>query len=93
MEFLLYTFIMNYLGGTYVSQVIAPDPESGMRFWIKKLNTKDIEGFSENDKQKLIQEDFVNEEPVLLTGLDNVWHFLILTEKGTGFVYFVKTLK
>ena len=63
----LYTFIMEYLGGTYISQV--------------------------KDKQKIIKNDFEDEEAVLIKGIKNTWHFSIRTKKGIGFVNFVMTKK
>ena len=87
----LYTFIMEYLGGTYISQVKADSNTNAMRTWIKNLLIQEIEGFTEKDLKKLIEYDFCDEEPVLLNELKNTWHFLITTKKGIGFINFVKT--
>ena len=38
-----------------------------------------------------INELFEDENPILLKGLTNIWHFLISTNKGVGYVNFVKT--
>ena len=74
-----YTFILDYLGGTYISQVV------------EKLEIVEIQGLSENDKQNIILSKFDDEKPILLKKLTNVWHFLISTNKGVGYVNFVKT--
>jgi hypothetical protein len=87
----VYTFIMDYLGGTYISQIEANDIKNAMHKWIKDLLVEEIEGFTENDRRRIIEDNFIDEEPTLLNGLSNTWHFLVLTKKGTGFVNFVKT--
>jgi hypothetical protein len=87
----VYTFIMEYLGGTYISQVNANDGSIAMRIWINNLLVPEIEGFTEKDKQRIIENDFVDEEAILIDGLKNTWHFLVKTKKGVGHVNFVKT--
>lgn len=87
----LYTFIMDYIGGTYISQIKAPNELEAMRLWIRNLEIKEIEGFSIKDKNKLIETDIDGESPTLIKGLENVWHFLINTKKGFGYINFVKT--
>ncbi len=89
----LYTFIMEYLGGTYISQVKAQDEYNAMRQWISNLNVHEIKGLTIRDKQKIIKNDFEDEEAVLIKGIKNTWHFSIRTKKGIGFVNFVMTKK
>jgi hypothetical protein len=84
---------MEYLEGTYISQVNANNIRKAMTLWIQNLETEEIKGFSNSDKQKLINDNFSDEAPVLIRGMKNVWHFLIITKKGTGFVNCVKTRK
>ncbi len=87
----LYTFILDYLGGTYISQVKSSNKFEAMKLWIQNLQIDEIENFSNNDKMNLIRDNFSDEDPIAISGLKNVWHFLITTSKGTGFVNFVKT--
>ena len=87
----IYTFILDYLGGTYVSQVVSSDEFSAMHLWIEQLETIEIQNFTENDKQNIILSKFEDENPILLKGLTNICHFLISTQKGVGYVNFVKT--
>jgi hypothetical protein len=82
---------MEYLEGTYISQVNANNIGKAMMPWIQNLKTEEIKGFSSSDKKKLINDNFSDEVPVLIRGMKNVWHFLIITKKGTGFVNCVKT--
>ena len=86
-----YTFILDYLGGTYISQVVANDEFNAMNVWIEKLEIVEIQELSENDKQNIILSKFDDEKPILLKKLTNVWYFLISTNKGVGYVNYVKT--
>jgi hypothetical protein len=64
-----------------------------MFVWIQQLEISKIEGFTSADKQKIIKSEFVDENPVLLEGLSNVWNFLVETKKGFGHVNYVATHK
>jgi hypothetical protein len=86
-----YTFIMDYLGGTYISQVKASSIREAMSKWLRGLKIEEIEKFTREDQESLIKHDFEDEEPVLITGIKNVWNFNIRTRKGFGVVHFVKT--
>jgi len=55
---------MEYLGGTYISQVKAQDEYNAMRQWISNLNVHEIKGLTIRDKQKIIKNDFEDEEAV-----------------------------
>ncbi|BAU53043.1 hypothetical protein [Mucilaginibacter gotjawali] len=89
----LFTFLMDYLGGTYISQVECENKEQAMKLWIQSLQIDQIEGFSERDKENIISVGFLEDDPTKLDGLCNVWHFIIETKEGDGFVNFVKTIK
>ena len=84
----LYTFIMDYLGGTYISQVDAENAEQAMEAWIKTLVVEEVEHFSETDRKKIIRVGFHEDEPGLLTGIKNVWHFTVETKKGFAHIMF-----
>ena len=87
----LYTFIMTYLEGIYISQVYAEGEIQAMRKWIRKLDVKSIEGFTEIDRQKIIADDFSDETPVLIKECSNVWCFGVRTNKELTLINFVKT--
>ena len=40
----LYTFIMNYRGGTYISQHLAENINQVIELWVDNLNYENIEG-------------------------------------------------
>lgn len=87
----LYTFIIEFLGGTYISQVMALDEKHAMRSWLQNLNVIDIQGLTLNDKTEALTDNFSDEDPILIDGLLNVWHFNLRTQKGIAFINFVKT--
>lgn len=87
----LYTFIMQYRGGTYIKQVSDRSKESAMRKWLRELDIKNVKEFSEADKQKLILDDFSDEAPIPITGCKNTWCFGLRTSKELALVNFVLT--
>ena len=87
----LFTFIMEYLGGTYISQVEAKDKEQARDTWIRNLEVKEIESFTIMDKEDIIKENFSDEDLVLIKGMKSVWFFMVETKKGNGHVNLIKT--
>jgi len=82
---------MDYLGGTYISQVEADDIVLPMNLWIQNLPVKEIKGFSEKDRIKKLNEGFFNEDAALIKGANNVWCFDLRTKKGFAIINFIKT--
>lgn len=68
----LYTFVMDWNGGTFISQSIGDNIEEATKRWLNQLNAKEIE-ISENSlslfKSSLL--DYFN--PVALEGNTSVW--------------------
>lgn len=88
----LYTFIMGFQGGTYLSQVYAVNEYAAIRTWIRQTHTSpQIVGFDEQDKEKLIIEDFEDNEPVLISGFVNTWCIAPLIKRTLAMVHFIKT--
>ena len=87
----LYTFIMEYLGGTYISQVKAKDKEKARAIWIRKLEVKEIKSFTIRDQKNIIKENFSDNDLVLIKGTKSVWCFTVITKKGYGHVNLIKT--
>ena len=89
----LYTFIMNYLEGTYIHQVNAENEYDAMRIWLETLSIEEIKGFTEIQRQKLIQENFEDEFPALFSGCRNVWCFglRVSAKKNLALINFVIT--
>jgi len=90
----LYTFIMDYKGGTYISQVEAVDEQEAMICWIENLDTTQVKGFSKSDKRKIIALGFSDDDRATpITGMQNTWYFNVRTKKGFAGINIVKTIK
>lgn len=86
-----YTFIMNYLGGTYISQVEFEDEFSAMKVWLQRLETTKIKGFNLADKKRVLSNNFEGDFPIPITDIKNVWFFMFETKRGYGHVNIVKS--
>lgn len=90
----LYTFIMDYKGGTYISQAEAVNEQEGMLSWIKNLDTTQIKGFSKSDKRRTIENGFSDDhKAVPITAMPNVWCFDVRTKKGFAIINIILTVK
>ena len=67
-----YTFIMDYAGGTYISQVKAPSEKSACVKWAKNLEVSQIQGLGLKGQESLIQQ-MKEEGPGPLNGTLNAW--------------------
>ena len=88
----LYTFVMDYRGGTYLSQVEASKKEAAMRLWLEQLEVGFHKDFTEEVKAKLLLENFEDEKPVRIEDLINTWFFGQKFKKW-ALVHFTKTCK
>jgi hypothetical protein len=68
----LYTLVLDYVGGTYVSQVSAGSPKEAIIKGAQNLNVSEVWGLGSKGKQLLV-EQMREDEPVALNGLANVW--------------------
>ena len=87
----IYTFIMDYLGGTYISQHSANCKEDAMKLWIANLAVDEIKGFTHDDKSEIERIGFEDDDPCPLKGLTNVWHFIVNTKNETAYINVVLT--
>jgi hypothetical protein len=53
----LYTFVMGYDGGTYISQVKAPSARSACVKWAAKLDLPKGSGIGSQSKESLIEQN------------------------------------
>jgi hypothetical protein len=67
-----YTFIMNYAGGTYISQVRAPSETSACVKWAQRLEVSQIQGLGPKGQESLI-EQVKDDPPGPLDGTLNAW--------------------
>ena len=90
-----YTYILDFRGGTYVSQVKSKSLDESVNMWVKYL--KKTEGTIQFLDRKSILEiekqfqDEDNRTPRPLDGLSNVWCLDILTKQGFGLINIIKT--
>lgn len=68
-----YTFIMEYRGGTYISQVNDANVKSALLNWAKGLNIREIQNMGILSKNELIKLTEEEDEPTLISGMNNVW--------------------
>jgi hypothetical protein len=67
---MLYTMILDYRGGTYVSQVRSNSPITAVKKWAKRVSASDLNiwGLDRSDLGPLSTDD-----PVPLKNCQNVW--------------------
>lgn len=68
----LYTFIMDFRGGTYISQIKAKGLTEACEKWLEKLSTKDVKYLGSKTKMELYNE-LKNEMVTPINGVDNIW--------------------
>lgn len=86
----LFTFVLDYAGGTYVSQVNAASWKHAPRAWAEKLQAGEIQGIG-SDSLLRLRARVKEEAPVELTGLRHVWCFSILVRGKLALVNYVQT--
>ncbi|HAP64014.1 MAG TPA: hypothetical protein DCR93_32520 [Cytophagales bacterium] len=92
----LYTFILDFRGGTYTTQVTAPDMEASLSVWLDQLalemgQIQDMGPMTVGEiKEQLITEK--THTPVALQGLSNVWYVYLSTRQGFSELHIVSTL-
>ncbi len=88
----LYTFIMDYREGTYISQVTENSLKKAKEKWVTELVVKEIKHFGSKMQQELLKE-LREDDSVLINGLKNIWFGLYLIKGGFIRVHIIKTLK
>jgi hypothetical protein len=86
----LYTFVFEYAGGTYISQVTAASPKSAVRRWAEELPADEIDDLGPASKARLIDEATA-EPPAPINGLTNAWCVTALIRGKLALINFVKT--
>jgi hypothetical protein len=85
-----YTFLLEFKGGTYISQIEAGSPKTALTKWSESLNIVEIEGIEGKMKEQ-IKDDAKVQEPSLLQGMNNVWCATFLLADNLALVNFVQT--
>jgi hypothetical protein len=68
----LYTFILDFAGGTYISQVVESSVTSACVKWAEALDTSGLKGIGSKSKESL-KKQLKEEQPQPLEGILNTW--------------------
>jgi hypothetical protein len=84
----LYTIILDYKGGTYISQVRGDSPTAAVEKWVARVTDAELITWTlkRSDLEGLCQEN-----PVLLNNCISVWCVTLSTRKGLALVNIVAT--
>lgn len=91
----LFTYIMDFKGGTYITQVHADSLNDSVVAWALQIEVKITEikfvgNKTVNQIKDLISKKLID-MPTPLTGLENVWYLEIYTQIGVLRINIVKT--
>jgi hypothetical protein len=86
----IYTFITEFRGGTYISQIKGPNLNTAMVLWSESLDVAEIKFLGEKGKSEL-RTELKNESPTKVRGVENVWFFCLRIKPGLLMVNVIKT--
>jgi hypothetical protein len=86
----LYTFFLEYRGGTYVSQVRARSSPLAMKAWAGKFMEMKVPGLGARSKSDLV-EKILRDAPTTLDGLKNIWCSSALVRSHLALIHFTQT--
>ena len=86
----LFTFFLDYRGGTYIRQAKARSPEAALKTWASNLDCNGIQGFGPKRKKQLARE-LSSDEPVAIEGIQNAWCADAIVGGHLALVHFVRT--
>lgn len=85
----LYTILLDYARGTYVSQTAATDEEAAVRDWLGKLRSGRIAHAVSEEVAAAF--DVAMDRPLPLSGLAGAWCLSVSARQGLALVNIVKT--
>lgn len=85
----LFTFFLDYLGGTYVSQVESRSYEGAPEIWLNQIDVSAISGAPADFVMK-ISESF-DLPPILLEGIRNTWCLSGTVDDNLALIHFTQT--
>jgi len=86
----LYTFILDYTGRTYISQVEAPNLAKAVLKWPDGLVTDEVKGFGPKTAD-ILKVRLAEDKPILLSGLINTWCVTAIIRGRLALIHIVKT--
>jgi hypothetical protein len=90
----LFSFILDYAGGTYLDQVEADSPCEALILWAKAINPKVITELGKSGRGQLLEAAALSKtesDIVEVTGLVNVWCWTGRAQNKLALVHIVKT--
>lgn len=88
----LYTFFLDYQGGTYISQVHAQTHSEAPKIWIKELDWTSIPKVERKFRNKLLSEIEL-EKPIEIEGLNKTWCLSPTIADNLALVHFTQTVE
>jgi hypothetical protein len=86
----LFTVLMEFKGGTYLSQIRAPSPDAALEKWARGLEVKNIEGMTAGIKRQFV-EWLPEARPTAVDGLKSAWCSGFVARADSALVYIVRT--
>jgi hypothetical protein len=89
----LFTFVVEFRKGTYVSQVKSISVLGALRTWIEEIDPAAIKDL-DSKTLDLIREEMAKNEhdkPTRITGMRSAWFTTLLTKKGMFYINIIKT--
>lgn len=86
----LYTFLLSFNGGIYISQKVAESPKKALIVQSEELSIQEIEGLGPKRKEKIVKAA-KQEEPTPIKDVNNVWCSMFLSGTNLAVVNFVQT--
>ena len=90
----LFTFVMDFRGGTYFDQLTAGSIKQAVSKWADNLNVNEIEHFGKKSKQQILETLADQNTTEIITPLEiakNVWRFSFRFKTGFAVVHIIKT--
>lgn len=92
---MLFTYILNFREGTYISQVEAKSIKDSVAAWIEKLkkdqNIQHLGPKGISEIRYLLLESYNENQPLPIKRLENTWCTSFSIKKGFGLVNIVQT--
>jgi hypothetical protein len=86
----LYTFLMDFKGGTYIRQIKASSPKFACVEWAKSLDTSKIVGLGKKGRNYLVEE-MKNETPTPINQTVNAWCTTALIRGNIAIITLIRT--
>ncbi len=89
-----FSYIVEFRGGTYCSQVQAEDLNGSLQNWLARIGDEQAEIRHLDEKTLEEVANIVKNEdeiPIMLRGLKNIWFMYIPTSKGAFNINIVQT--